>query len=42
MYRYDLLKVIIQFTGPFDLRVPKFLREYIGNYLFHDKLINNI
>jgi WD40 repeat protein len=41
-YRYDLLQVIIQFTGPFELRFPKFLREYIGNYLIHDKLINNI
>jgi uncharacterized protein YjiK len=41
-YRYDLLQVIIQCTGPFELRFPKLLREYIGNYLIHDKLLNNI
>jgi hypothetical protein len=41
-YRYDLLQVIIQFTGPFELRFPKILREYIGNYLIHGELKNNI
>jgi WD40 repeat protein len=41
-YRYDLLQVIIQFTGPFELRFPKFLRGYIGNYLIHGKVMNNI
>jgi WD40 repeat protein len=41
-YRYDLLQVIIQCTGPFELRFPKILREYIGNYLILGELKNNI